>query len=70
VIVFSRAGCTLVGRITVVVDPDAYKIISINYSSLEYNTGLILARKYEIQAMVSLQSILYSSPCSRKLLII
>lgn len=34
VIVFSWAGCTLIGRIAVVVDPDTHKIVSINYSSL------------------------------------
>ena len=39
-IVFSRAGCTLVGRITIVVDPDTHKIVSINYGSLDVTQTL------------------------------
>lgn len=35
VIIFSRAGYTLVGRIAIVVNPDTHKIISVNYGSLD-----------------------------------
>ena len=42
VIVFSRAGCTPVGGIAVVVNPDTHKIISTNYGSLKCKNKTML----------------------------